>query len=248
MCLLVLYYRVAEDAAVVVGANREEFYARGGEPPRLQSGKCSRFVAGTDPQAGGTWLGVNEHGVLVAITNRLKSRIPAQPRSRGLLARELLEFPTADAAAQHATQALDGDQYAGCNFLCADAGAAIVIQAGDWLRVRPLPPGLHAMTNFDVNDASDYRVGHAAFWLGQQPASVASQCLEALRQLCAQHEPSFPPMCFHGQDRGTVSSSLIALRSSLANSVYLHAQGTPDRASYADCSNLLRQLVGSGES
>ena len=46
---------------------------------------------------------------------------------------------------------------------------------------------------------------------------------------------------------GTVSSSLIALRRSLAHSVYLHAQGPPDRTPYEDCSALLRQLAPAGE-
>ena len=35
-----------------------------------------------DLEAGGTWLGVNGHGVLIAVTNRHKVDVPAQPRSR----------------------------------------------------------------------------------------------------------------------------------------------------------------------
>src|SRR5579884_2271185 len=97
MCLLALFYRVAEDAPVVVGANREEYYSRSGEPPRLLEGPL-RAVAGIDPVAGGTWLGVNERGVLAAVTNRQKLDTPAQPRSRGLLVRELLTYPSAAAA------------------------------------------------------------------------------------------------------------------------------------------------------
>src|SRR5436305_4635380 len=138
MCLLALFYRVAEDAPLVVGANREEFYARGGEPPRLLDGPV-RAVAGLDPTAGGTWLGLNAHGVLVAVTNRARSRPPDRPRSRGLLARDLLGCPSAAAAVKKATAALDTDEYAGCNLVCADADTAAVIHAGDWLRVRLLP-------------------------------------------------------------------------------------------------------------
>ncbi|HZD78872.1 MAG TPA: NRDE family protein, partial [Actinomycetota bacterium] len=66
MCILVLLYHVAEDAPVVAGANREEFYQRGGEPPRLLEGPGPgglRAVAGIDPVAGGTWFGVNSAGV-----------------------------------------------------------------------------------------------------------------------------------------------------------------------------------------
>ena len=117
MCLLALFYRVVEDAAVVVGANREEAYRRGGEPPRLHDGPC-RWVGGVDPAAGGTWLGVNEHGVLAAVTNRRKDARPARPRSRGLLVRDLLGCPTAAAASELAVRELDADRYDGCNIVC----------------------------------------------------------------------------------------------------------------------------------
>jgi uncharacterized protein with NRDE domain len=241
MCLLALFYRVAEDAPVVVGANREELYRRGGEPPRVLDGPL-RALAGTDPVAGGTWLGVNAAGVLVAVTNRRKSQEPERPRSRGLLARDLLGCASAAAAVELATRELDTGRYAGCNFLCADAERAVVLEGADWLRVRPLPPGLHVLTNRDVNDASDVRAGYALWWLGQGQYAVAAQCVEALQELCRQRGDDRPPMCLHGPDRGTVSSTVVALRSSLARSTYLHAQGPPDAVPYTDYSGLLREL------
>src|SRR4051812_48869099 len=106
MCLVALFLRVVEDAAVVIGANREEFYARPGEPPQVHDGPI-RILAGRDPYASGTWLGVNEHGVLVAVTNRRKTKVPMPARSRGLLTREALAFPTAAAAVEFATKELD---------------------------------------------------------------------------------------------------------------------------------------------
>jgi hypothetical protein len=247
MCLLALFYRVAEDAPVVVGANREELYARGGSPPGFivarAAGRRARAVAGTDPIAGGTWLGVNEHGVLVAVTNRPKSAPPPRPRSRGLLARDLLAFDRAAAAVRHATAELERGPYAGCNVLCADAAGATVVQAGDWLRVRPLPPGLHVLTNGDVNDAHDGRLGHVLSWLGGRPCARADECLAELREVCGHHPPEHPVVCFGGPDGGTVSSTLIALRPSLAASTLLHAQGPPDRTPYADRSRLLHALA-----
>ncbi|HZY86792.1 MAG TPA: NRDE family protein [Gemmataceae bacterium] len=243
MCLLALFYRVAEDAPVVVGANREELYSRGGEPPRLLDGPV-RAVAGLDPVAGGTWLGVNAAGVLVAVTNRRKTEGPQRPRSRGLLARELLACPSAAAAVELATRELDSGRYAGCNFLCADAERAVVLEGADWLRVRPLPPGLHVLTNRDVNDASDVRAGYALWWLGQGQYAVGDQCVEALRRLCGQGGDDRPAMCLHGPDRGTVSSTVVALRGTLARGTYLHAQGPPDAVPYTDYSALLRELEG----
>jgi uncharacterized protein with NRDE domain len=245
MCLLALFFRVVEDAPVVVGANREELYARGGEPPRILDGPCPA-LAGVDPQAGGTWLGVNERGVLVAVTNRPKSQLPAQPRSRGLLARELLACQSAARAADLASRELDRNRYAGCNILCVDREHAIVLQAGDWLRVRPLPPGLHVLTAHDVNDGSDRRIGHSLWWLSQRSYANGEQCAAALKELCAQGGNGDPPICLRGKEGGTVSSSVVVLNSAPLRSRYLHAQGPPDATPYADYSQLLQQLLSPG--
>jgi hypothetical protein len=243
MCLLALYYRTAEDAPLVVGAVREEVFQRGGEPPRHFEGPL-RAVGGVDPAAGGTWLGINERGVLIAVTNRRKSQPPAAPPSRGMLVRELLHHcETAEAAAEWATQALEGNRYAGCNLLCADAGRAVVLQGGDWLRIRPLPPGLHLLTNGDVNDEADARLNLAAEYLAAQPGRFAENCVQALRRLTVQREPEGLPICFRRGDRGTVSGTILALRPALADGTYLHAQGPPDRTPYADYSHLLRELA-----
>lgn len=241
MCLLALFFQVVEDAAVVVGANREEYYQRGGEPPRLLQGPL-RAVAGVDPVAGGTWLGVNENGVLAAVTNRPKLEMPAQPRSRGLLVRELLGCPSAVSAVDYALAELQQHPYAGGNFLCADASQAVVIQAGDCLRIRPLTPGLHVLTNGDVDDPNDLRVKYALDWLNRRPYDSAADCVGAVRELCGQQEPDHPPICFRHKDRGTVSSSIIVMRRALTDSTYLHAQGPPCQTPYLDCSCLLHNL------
>lgn len=244
MCLLALFYRTLADAPVIVGANREEAYDRGGEPPRIIEGEC-RFMAGIDPRSGGTWLGVNERGLVVAVTNRLKTHLPATPRSRGLLARDLLGCHHAGAAAGLATSELGKNVYAGCNILCADASSAYVLHAGDWLRVRPLTPGLHVMSSSDVNDTGDRRLGHAQWWLLQRSYEKADDCVTALKQLCEQPGNPDPPMCLRGDKGGTVSSSIIALKTSLPESSYWHAQGPPDRTPYEDYSPMLHELYQS---
>lgn len=242
MCLVALFFRVVEDAPVVIGANREEFYARPGEAPQLLDGP-TRILAGRDPYAGGTWLGVNEQGVLVAVTNRRKTHVPSPTRSRGLLTREVLGYPTAAAAVEFATRELDKGNYAGCNLIIADSERAVVLHGGDWLRVRPLPPGLHVIANSDVNDESDPRVGHSLSWLYQQPYTLAEDCLSALQELCSNPGLEAPAICLQGPHKGTVSSSLIALRRPLSESSYLHAQGPPDRTPYEDLSPLFRDLT-----
>ena len=247
MCLLALFFRTVDDAPFIVGANREELYTRGGEPPRILDDPC-HAVAGVDPQAEGTWLGINERGVLVAITNRLKSQIPPQPRSRGLLVGDLLCCASAASAAELAARELDRNRYGGCNIVCVDRDYAVVLHGGDWLRVRPLPPGLHVLTAHDVNDASDRRIGHALWWLGQRGYANGEDCVTALKELCGQPGNGDPPMCLHGKTGGTLSSSVIMVNNTPARSKYLHAQGPPDKTPYADYSHLLKQVLSTGAS
>jgi hypothetical protein len=200
-------------------------------------------VAGVDPVAGGTWFGVNERGLLVAVTNRPKTELPPEPRSRGLLVRELLGLGSVAAARDQAVRELDSGKYAGCNLLCADATSAMVIQAGDWLRVRLLPPGIHCLTAHDVNDSGDSRLGYALWYLSQRQYACADECVRALRELCPQTGNGAPPICLHGERGGTVSSSIVVMRSSRLQSVYWHAQGPPDRTPYTDVSALLREIA-----
>ena len=75
MCLLALYYQTIPGAPLAVAANREEFFDRPFLPPRVLGSRC-RYLAGVDQRAGGTWLGVNQHGLLVAVTNRPKAVTP----------------------------------------------------------------------------------------------------------------------------------------------------------------------------
>jgi uncharacterized protein with NRDE domain len=242
MCLLAIFFRAVADAPLVIGANREEFYARAGEPPQILDGPL-RAVAGVDPQAGGTWFGINARGVVAAVTNRPNLPVPVKARSRGWLTRDVLGCASARDAADLAVRELSTGRYAGCNLFCGDRERAVVVEAAEWLRVRPLPPGLHVLTNRDINDGSDPRVRYTLDWLGQQDFANAAGCLKALQDLCGQTDGDHPPICLRGEKRGTVSSTLLALRSSLARSTYRHAQGPPDTTAYQNYSHLLAELA-----
>ena len=81
MCILAIQYRLVPDAPILVAMNREERYDRPTSVPSIQSGK-PRVLCGLDQQASGTWLGVNQHGMLVAACNRGKVATVINPRSR----------------------------------------------------------------------------------------------------------------------------------------------------------------------
>ncbi len=237
MCLFAIFYRRLPGAPVLVAANREERFDRPARPPHVQPGR-PRVVCGIDEQAGGTWLGVNQHGLLVAVTNRRKSVLPPAPRSRGLLCRELLACRFAAEAAHLAFTELSRGRYAGANYLCADATSALAVHGGDRLSVVAIEAGLHLMTNADLDDPHDERLALARRLLRPGAPATIEEFLEAGRRVCTAEG-----IVLRGPDRGTVSSSLVAVTAAAADAVYYHAAGPPDRTPYGDCSAALREVL-----
>jgi hypothetical protein len=246
MCLLALEYRTFAEAPILVAANREEYFNRPATVPAVQPSR-PRVLCGLDSRAGGTWLGVNEHGLLVGVTNRLKRDLPERPRSRGLLCRELLACHGAQVAAALAMRELATGHYAGANFLCVDARFGVAIEAGDQLRSVDLSPGLHLLTNGDLNDRDDPRQFYVRQLLVQRFPSRADEFIARAKEICAvgRDDETGLTVILRGDDRGTVSSTLIALAREPEKSIYLHAAGPPDRASYEDYSEQLRSILGS---
>jgi uncharacterized protein with NRDE domain len=247
MCLLAILHRVVDGCPVLVAANREEYYDRQGTPPQLWPGP-PRFVAGKDPRAGGTWLGVNEHGVLVAITNRPKPP-PPHARSRGTLCVELLACRSAEFAREQALDQLKRHPYAGCNVLSVDSDSAHVIHSGEKLEGISLAAGIHALSRGDVDDRRDPRIARALDWIEQlasrdgYSAGDLERWLKDLGAVCKDHgDERHPPICLHATVRGTVSSSIIALTNERRSSRWLHAQGAPCLNDYVDMSMLLQQV------
>ena len=245
MCMLAIFFRVIEGCPVLVAAIREEFYDRQGTEPELWQG-VSTFVAGRDPRAGGTWLGVNEHGVLVAITNRPKLGQPSEPRSRGLLCRDLLASRSARAAHEWAIEELHRCDYAGCNLLMIDAADAYVVQQEASARSGRLSTGIQIVTARGLNESTDERAVRILEELNGRDPRPKNEWIGDLQRLCGDHGNSTgPPICLHAADRGTISSSIIALPENVNQARWLHAQGPPCRTAFKDFSHLVVRLVQS---
>ena len=241
MCVVVICRQCVAEAPLVVGANREEVYARGGTEPALRAAAV-RFVAGLDPIAGGTWLGVNALGVLVAVTNRSTKQRPPAPRSRGLLVRDLLACPSAVAVVESAVRELATGGCAGCNLICADVNEAFVVEAADAPRLVPLTPGIHIVTTGNVDDGADPRIRFGLDWFARAEARSVEHLLGSLTNYLATRTGPVP-ICLHDGARGTVSSTIVALTPRLDECRLFHAQGSPDRTPYVDRSELFAELA-----
>ncbi len=247
MCILAIQYRLVPEAPILVAMNRDERYDRPSTAPAIQSGK-PRVLCGVDQEAGGTWLGVNQHGLLVAACNRGKSLGPLSPRSRGTLCRELLRSGSAREAVNKAMDELATGLYDGVNFVCADAESGWVIQGGNELEAVELEDGLSIVSNGDVNDHRDERGKLARRLLTLQTLDSPVKFLAVASKVFARPSalPDRPSMVVRGSEKGTVSSTLIALGKKPRDAIFQHASEAPDKARYEDYSPLLRDILSRG--
>ncbi|MBU4270680.1 MAG: NRDE family protein [Planctomycetes bacterium] len=244
MCTMAILYRVARGTPILIAANREERYDRPTQYPKIQSGS-PRVVCGIDRRAGGTWLGVNQHGLFCAVSNRRKKDLPAEPRSRGLLCRELLELCTAKEASAYAAKELSRGIYAGANYVCADGRYAAVVHGGDTVEVVELTPGLHVLSDGNVDDPRDPRHEFVRRMLTLHTLDSAVTFLAVASRVFGRKvdDEGRRGVVLSGAESGTVSSTLLSLPRKIQHAVYQYAPGPPCDCAFDDLSALLRQVL-----
>ncbi len=167
MCTLMLALDVWPDARLVVAANRDELRARPSAPPQAGVAPSGvRFVAPRDLVAGGTWIGLNEHDVFVAITNRSIGGGPSflgERRSRGALVLEALGATRADEALA-AAAGWPGDAHNPFHLAIIDREhAGLVWSDGTTTRREVLASGtIHVVTERSLGAAPSEREDHLA--------------------------------------------------------------------------------------
>jgi uncharacterized protein with NRDE domain len=244
MGIIAVYYKKLSDAPLLIAMNREENPERASLPPKIQSGR-PRAVCGVDQQSGGTWAGVNQYGLFVAVANCPKKILPADPRSRGLLCRELLGCQNAEEALDMAQRELMTGCYAGGNFVCVDRMSGGVVHGGNDIEVERFKPGLHILSENRVDNLDDYRQEFVRRLLTlQRIDSAISFFAVASRAFSSSPDASGKMgILVRKQNIRTVSSMLVSLTEKTQRSVMQFAPGSPDMCPYEDVSALLRQVL-----
>jgi uncharacterized protein with NRDE domain len=163
MCTVVILRRPSHAWPVLLAANRDEMRDRPWRPPARHWPDRPEMVAGLDELAGGSWLGMNDHGVVLGVLNRPNALGPApDKRSRGELVLDALDH--ADAAdAADALSALDGTAYRPFNLVLADNRDVFWLRndsesTGGRVEVFEVPLGVSLLTSHDLNDAASSRI------------------------------------------------------------------------------------------
>jgi hypothetical protein len=235
MCTVVLLIRPAHAWPLILAANRDEMLDRAWDPPAAHWPERSGVVAGRDRTGGGTWMGVNRHGLVAAVLNRPGSLGPAAgKRSRGELPLKALDHSSAAEAAD-AIGAVDAGAWRSFNLVLADRSGAVFIRGlgqGN-PQLQPFAPGLHMVTAHDPDDPESPRVArHLGRFQAARPPEPGDwhdwQTILSDRS----GEPGEQINVVPRGGFGTVCSSLLALPRN-GSPIWLFAAGSPGEAAFS---------------
>ncbi|MFQ5908036.1 MAG: NRDE family protein [Thermoplasmata archaeon] len=244
MCTLVLLRDLIPGYPLFLLMNRDEVYGRPAEEPTLTREPTS-ILAPRDVQAGGTWIGVNEVGVVAAISNREEGTYDSARRSRGLLCLEALGHTSALEVKDFVEEEVTEEPYNPFNLLYGDRGHAFVTHYAGEPRTVKLDAGLHVLANMDVDDETQPRVHLAREGLWKRSFSGLAGAMEAVREVAADHTVyKGESVCRHGERAGTVSSTLVAISENFPrDSLFLYSPGRSCESDFQDYSALLEGFM-----
>ena len=145
MCLITFAWQAHTDYALVVVANRDEFFKRPAQSAQFWPDHPDIF-GGRDLTAQGSWFALNQQGRFAALTNfRDPQNMNPQARSRGSL---VSDFLLCDLSAEaYAVDVLSrGDDFNGFNLLVCD-GLQMVYCSNRLTDIKSLEPGVYALSN-----------------------------------------------------------------------------------------------------
>lgn len=248
MCTLIALHRLVPGAALVVAANRDEFFERPAEGPALRSSPSGTIVAPRDRRAGGTWLGVNRSGVFAAVTNVSCPEPDPERRSRGLLVLDALAAASARESAEKLAS-LPMGAYNPFNVFVADADGAFAFTYQERVRPAGAADGAFVIGNAPLDAPQPLKLSRLRERLPDAARRAGPGQLDELAELCRDHEPGprgkLDAVCVHAGPYGTRSSCLLQLADGGledSRSSFHWAEGAPCQNEYQDFSPLLRDL------
>ncbi len=240
MCLLVTVFGLDPDAPLVVGANRDERLDRPARAMTVLRDQDPRTLGGHDEQAGGTWLAVNEHGVVAGLTNR-PAPDGADPsrRSRGELPLALSAHRTAASAVEDLVARVSPADYNPAWLLVGDRHDLFFVDltAGTVASVQRLGPGVHVLENHPLGTRSAKSTNVRALLGPVEVGDVVGDDAFRARLISVLSDHSVPSSddppridealaaCVHSDTYGTRSSTIVRVGA---------RHHTPPEVSFAD--------------
>jgi uncharacterized protein with NRDE domain len=260
-------FQVVPDAPLIVAANRDERLDRPAVPMTVLREGAPRILGGRDELAGGTWLAVNQHGVVAGLTNQPSAdgRDPTK-RSRGELPLAFAMHRSAAEAVAAVRTEIDPGSYNPCWLLVGDREStfSVGISGSSAPDVEQLGPGLHVLENAPLQSGSAKAAfvrGLVTDALAEHQARDAAGTISALGSVLGDHQPAVPEprtdatgrvwpaslsaACVHADGYGTRSAMIVSVPAAGLGGVpaVLVADGPPCHEPMQDATGLWAAAV-----
>ena len=246
MCTILLAYRIAKEWPVIIGNNRDEFFARSAIPPRVfTNGGSNRWIAPTDETSGGSWWACNQSGLLVFLTNRWNGMPPDSSKiSRGHLVHDLVQNDSLSAARQWLLT-VDLSQYNPFNLLVLTRSGGFIASNYPAFEEISLFPGFYFIGNGPLvcDQMLKGRMARRQFNRWTEEMIDMDGLISGFREMLRTPIPqeSIPPQGFNVKldEYGTTSSTLLAFSDHQRPEVLcFYAAGNPLHTPYTDYSSM----------
>ena len=190
-------------------------------PPAVGQGDGARWIAPRDSDSGGTWVGVNTHGIVVGIANLFVDTAaghPARKISRGLLVQELLGSPTTLQVGRRLLS-LDLDVYEPFTLVALSETAAPVILRWDRVSLADVVPLGEILLVTSAGGSSDIEQQRKSLF---RDRGLSAEQIESLYR--AAPDSVLASVCVHRPEVSTVSLTRIEVAPALVSLTYTPGQ------------------------
>ena len=204
-CTLIAYWNPDAESPLIIGANRDEDLDRPAEPYAMREGGiyCPLDVRG------GTWLGMNDHGVFASLTNLEAPHVRGMS-SRGNLVLDPLKTTRASEGFIKVAKLLQDNKYNAFNLFLIDRLKFITVSKGEGFPSigRETAPGLHIATRWGIDTWDQPRCRYIKETLEQDMSN------ETWKKLLAHHGNSSleEAVCVHVPEKNYATRSSCFVR------------------------------------
>ena len=222
MCTSIILFRKSHIWPVIIGSNRDENLNRLSKfPGRHWLKQYPHIVAGKDEEKKGSWIGINDYGLVAIIHNRkLDGKVINNNYSRGQIILEILNNSSIEGALKYIS-VFNRFKYNNFNLLIANYNKCYLIKhdiKDKNLIIQQIDEGLSIITDKDLNDKNDKKINfyYKLFLSLQTPNPSLNNWdiwKENLTNFHSDQLKNNQKICFinHQFNYGTRSSSLIAI-------------------------------------
>ncbi len=247
MCTLLILYRPLHKWPLIIAGNRDEMKNRPSLSPGKHWGNDKNIIAGKDLTAGGSWLGINNKGLISTILNRPNSLGPNKEKfSRGDIIINVLKNKNIKTALTY-IELLDITNWRPFNLFIANNKNAYWIKSTgkNKITINLISEGRHFLDSHDLNSKTSDRYNNNInkFNSLKDPDPDKSDWKEWIDFLASTSHPKNKPLAAmnisdsYNNNYGTLSSSIIALPSDNElkknnKPIFLFNETTPDKNNF----------------